>query len=233
MELTILIPCYNEEDSIEECVKTSLDVLRKNKIKGEVLVIDNNSTDKSNSLAKRAGARVVVEKNRGYGAALRRGNKEALGKYIVMADADMSYDFNYAPTFLEYLKQDYDMVIGNRFNKNMERNAMSFSHKYIGNPLLSFIGRKLFNIKVKDFHCGLRGYSKEKIIELNLESDGMELASEMVIKATQNNFKIKEIPINFKKDTRCNTTSKLHTFKDGYRHLKLMIDYKRGRKNEK
>lgn len=234
MELTILIPCYNEEDSIKECVLTSLEVLKKNKIKGEVLVIDNNCTDSSASLARSAGARVVEEKVAGYGAAINRGNKEAKGKYIIMADADMSYDFNYAVEFLEFLNNGYDMVIGNRFTGKMDKHAMSFSHKYIGNPFLSFIGRKLFNIKVGDFHCGLRGYSKEKMLSLNLESTGMELASEMVIKATEAKLNIKEIPIDFKKDHRINTTSKLHTFKDAYRHLKLMIDYyKEKRKNER
>lgn len=234
MELTILIPCYNEEDSIGECVRTSLEVLKKYNIKGEVLVVDNNCTDNSAKIAKEAGARVVEEKVAGYGAAINCGNKNAKGKYIIMADADMSYDFNYSKAFLDYLNNGYDMVIGNRFTGHMDKNAMSFSHKYIGNPILSYIGRKLFNIEVGDFHCGLRGYSKDAMLSLNLESTGMELASEMVIKATQANLKIKEIPIDFKKDHRVNTTSKLHTFKDAYRHLKLMIDhYRKTKKNEK
>lgn len=230
MELTIVMPCYNEEDTIYECVCTALDAIKKNKIKGEVLVVDNNCTDNSVKLAKKAGARVVHEHVKGYGAAINCGNKNAKGKYIIMADCDCSYDFGYAKEFLDYLENGYDMVIGNRFTGNMDKNAMSFSHKYIGNPVLSFIGRKLFKITVGDFHCGLRGYSKDKILSLNLKTSGMEYASEMVIRATEDNFKIKEIPIDYKKDHRVNTDSKLRTFKDGYRHLKLMLQMYRNRK---
>ncbi len=233
MDLTIVMPCYNEEDTIYECVMIAINAMKKNKIKGEVLVVDNNCTDNSAKLAKMAGARVIEEKKQGYGAAINCGNNNANGKYIIMADCDCSYDFDYIGEFFEYLNNGYDMVIGNRFTGNMDKNAMSFTHKYIGNPVLSFIGRKLFKIKVGDFHCGLRGYSKEKILSLNLESDGMEYASEMVIKATKARFKIKEIPIDYKKDHRVNTNSKLRTIRDGYRHLKLMLQiYFRGNKDE-
>lgn len=223
MELTILIPCKNEEETIGNCIDIAKGFLEKNKINGEVLVIDNNSTDKSNKIAKKHGARVIKEKNKGYGNALICGNNNAKGKYVIMGDADCSYDFSNIMPFLEKLREGYDLVMGNRFTGKIEKDAMSFSHKYIGNPILSGIGKKLFKIKIGDFHCGLRGYNTEKMKNLNLKTPGMEYASEMVIKASKQNFKITEVPITLYKDKRVNQTSHLNSFKDGYAHLKLMI----------
>lgn len=232
IELTILIPCYNERDTIQECVLKAKKFFRKYKVQGEVLVIDNNSTDNSYALAKSAGARVIIEEKRGYGNALKRGNEEAKGKYIIMGDADCSYDFLASYPFLEELRQGKDIVIGNRFAYPMEKGAMKFLHKYIGNPILSFIGRKLFQITVQDFHCGLRGYSKAKINALNLECNGMDYASEMIIKAKLNHYQFGEIGIKLYKDKRQETKSHLKTFQDGWLHLKLMIHLKRKWKYE-
>ena len=234
VKLTVLIPCLNEEETIEECITKSLKMLNNSKIDGEVLVIDNYSTDKSYSIAKKSGARVIKEKNKGYGNALKRGIKEARGEYIIMGDADCSYDFDMCPLFLEKLEEGYDIVMGNRFKGGIEKGAMPFSHKYIGNPILSFIGKVLFNVKIGDFHCGLRGFNKEKIELLNLESTGMEFASEMICKSALEKYSFYEIPITLYKDKRVNTTSHLSSIKDGLRHLKLMLNIRfKGRKHEK
>ena len=232
LKLTVLIPCLNEEETIEKCVKKSKNMLKKNNIEGEVLVIDNNSTDRSYKIAKKAGARVIKEKKKGYGNALISGINQAYGKYIIMGDADCSYDFDMCPLFLEKLEDNYDIVIGNRFKGGIEKGAMSFSHKYIGNPSLSFIGRVLYKTKIRDFHCGLRGFNKEKIIGLNLQSPGMEFASEMICKGTLNNLSFYEIPIKLYRDGRIKTRSHLNSIKDGLRHLKLMIKIKH-KKNSK
>lgn len=223
LELTILIPCLNEEETIGDCVKCGIEFLNKNNVYGEVLVIDNNSNDQSLKIARKSGARVIKEKNRGYGSALIRGIKEAKGKYIIMGDADGSYDFSICMSFLELLRKDYDLVMGNRFLGGIEKDAMPLLHKYIGNPLLSFIGRKLFHIEVGDFHCGLRGFNGEKFKNLDLSCTGMDFASEMVIKAKLNNCKITEIPIILHKDKRINTVSHLSSFKDGMLHLKIIF----------
>lgn len=230
LELTILIPCFNEQDTIVECVSIASRFLNEFHIKGEVLVIDNNSTDYSFRLAKDAGARVVLEEKQGYGCALKRGNKEAKGKYIIMGDADCSYDFSAIYPFLESLRSGKEIVIGNRFLLPMEKGAMKFSHKYIGNPFLSLVGRKLFNVPVRDFHCGLRGYEKNKILDLNLQCDGMDYASEMIIKAKMKNYTFDEIPIVLYKDKRKETSSHLRTIQDGCLHLKLMLSLKRKEK---
>lgn len=227
IELTILIPCYNEKDTIKECVEIASSFLEKYQVSGEVLVIDNNSKDNSSALAKSAGARVVVEKKQGYGNALKRGNKEAKGKYIIMGDADCSYDFSAIYPFLEALRSGKDMVVGNRFELPMEKGAMKFSHRYIGNPILSKIGRILYDIPVHDFHCGLRGYNKEKVADLNLKCEGMDYASEMIIKSKLANYQFEEIPIILHKDKRKETSSHLRTIQDGCLHLKLMLSLKK------
>jgi glycosyltransferase involved in cell wall biosynthesis len=231
IELTILMPCLNEEETIEKCVLQAKQFLENNHILGEVLVVDNLSVDHSAEIAKKCGARVIKETKRGYGNALICGNKNAKGKYIIMGDADCSYDFSSIMPFLELLRGDYDLVVGNRFKGNIEKEAMSFSHKYIGNPILSFVGKKLFKISIGDFHCGLRGYQKEKILSLNLSSPGMEYASEMIIRAKINQLKMTEVPIVLYKDGRIESTSHLNTIKDGIAHLKLMLSiYRRNKK---
>ena len=223
IDITILIPCYNEEETITKCINNAFSFLRENKFNGEVLVVDNNSTDNSYKLAKKAKARVIKEKVQGYGAALISGTKKAHGKYIIMGDADCSYDLKECLPFIKKLDIGYDLIIGNRFKGGIEKGAMSFSHRYIGNPFLSFLGKKMFKIKINDFHCGLRGYKKDKILDLNLSCTGMEYASEMIIKSSINKLKIDEIPIVLHKDERVKTRSKLNTFRDGIRHLKLML----------
>lgn len=224
ISLTILIPCFNEEDTIAECIATSLKFLKDNKINGEVLVIDNNSTDNSFKIAQKTKARVILELKRGYGNALRRGIKEAKGKFIIMLDADCSYDIYECAPFLEKLNHGYDLIVGNRFLGGIETGAMSFSHKYVGNPILSFIGKKIFKVKLNDFHCGLRGFNKEKMASIIWEGEGMEFATEMIIKCQKNKLNMCEIPIKLHKDKRINTKSKLKTFRDGWRHLRIMIN---------
>ena len=223
IELTILIPCYNEEDTIGLVIENAKKFLSDNKVKGEVLVVDNNSKDHSRKIASKSGARVVFERKKGYGNALISGSNKARGKYVIMGDADCSYDFYNNMSMLEKLREGNDLVMGNRFAVPMEKGAMSFSHKYIGNPALSCIGRILFRISVKDFHCGLRGYNREKMLSIGLEATGMDYASEMVIKSKLNNFKIAEVPIKLYKDKRVKTCSQLRTIRDGLLHLKLMF----------
>ena len=230
IELTILIPCLNEEDTIEKCINMAFSFLENNNIIGEVLVIDYNSIDNSYNLACRSGARVIIEETKGYGSALIRGINESKGKYILMGDADCSYDFTAAYPFLEKLREGFDFVIGNRFKGGIKNGAMPFLHKYVGNPILSSIGRVLFKIEVGDFHCGLRAFNTKKIKKLNLSCIGMDFASEMIIEAKINNFKIAEVPIILYKDERINCVSHLDTFKDGILHLKTMIKLYRMRR---
>jgi len=222
MELTILIPCLNEEETIGICIEKAKRFLEENKIDGEVLIADNGSTDNSRKIAVQLGARVEKVKKRGYGAALIEGTKNAKGKYTIMGDADDSYNFLELQEFVKELRVGNDLVIGNRYKGKMEKGAMKWSHKYIGTPVISFVARVLYNIPVGDFNCGLRGYNTEKIIDLNCQADGMEYATEMLIKARKANLKIKEISINFYKDKR-DRAPHLNTIRDGIRHMKLIL----------
>jgi len=222
IELTILIPCLDEEKTIGTCVNKSKQFLSNNNINGEVLVADNGSSDNSKKIAFAYGARVVEVKEKGYGNVLITGTKAAKGKYTIMGDADDSYNFLEIKPILEKLKESYDLVIGNRYKGKIQKNAMPFSHKYIGTPLISWIGRKKYKIKIGDFNCGLRGYNTQKIIDLNCRCTGMEYATEMIIKAKQADLRISEVPINFYKDGR-NKKSHLKTISDGIRHLKILL----------
>ena len=224
IELTILMPCLNEEETLEICIKKAKKFLKTNKVNGEILIADNGSTDNSIDIAKKNGARVINVKEKGYGSALIAGTKNAYGKYVIMGDSDDSYDFLHLEEFLEKLREGYDLVMGNRFAGGIEKGAMPFSHRYIGNPILSFVGRLFFKSKIRDFHCGLRGYNKKKMLELNLNCTGMEYASEMVVKSELNNLKITEVKTTLKKDGR---TRKPHlkTFSDGWRHLNFLLVY--------
>lgn len=226
MKLTILIPCLNEEATIERVVKTAKNYIRRNNMinDAEILVSDNGSTDNSVKLAKLSKARVCSCEEPGYGNALINGIKNAKGNYIVMGDADLSYDFDAIEDFIKYLDEGYDMVIGNRFKGGIEKGAMPFIHR-IGVPFLSLVGNILFKTPAKDFHCGLRSFKKESIDKLDLSCPGMEFASEMICKASLNNLKIKEVNTKLYKDKR-NKKSHLKTFRDGYRHLKYMISLK-------
>lgn len=222
LELTILMPCLNEEETIAICIEKAKKFLKRCNINGEILISNNGSTDNSVKIAKEMGARVCNEDKKGYGCALRKGTKEAKGKYIIMGDCDDSYDFLKLDDILEKLREGYQLVMGNRFEGGIEKGAMSFSHQYIGNPLLSKIGRILYKTDVKDFHCGLRGYDREAFLKLDLQSDGMEYASEMVVAAVKNRYSIAQVPIKLKKDGR-SKPSHLRSIRDGLRHLRFLI----------
>ncbi len=222
VELTILMPCLNEERTLEVCIKKAQKFLKRYKVKGEVLIADNGSTDKSIEIAKKNNARVINVEEKGYGAALIAGINAAYGKYVIMGDCDDSYDFLNLDLFVDRLREGNDLVMGDRFKGGIEKGAMPPLHKYIGNPVLSFIGRLFYGSKVKDFHCGLRGFNRERILQLNLQCPGMEFASEMVVKAELNKFKISQVPTTLKKDGR-DRKPHLNSFRDGYRHLRFLI----------
>ena len=226
MELTILIPALNEEKTIGIVVEKALKWIKEKNILGEVLVVNNGSTDKTKEIALKLGARVVDFAPCGYGLALKKGIEEARGKYVIMGDADDSYNFLELDAFLEKLKSGYDIVIGNRYLGKMEKGAMKWTHKYIGTPLFSFIIRKKYRVKIGDINCGLRGGLREKLLSLNCKSTGMEYASEMIIKAGEEKLNICEIPINFYKDKR-EEKSKLRTIRDGLRHLCIILTNKK------
>lgn len=235
IELTILMPCLNEAETLGICMKKALSFLANNKIVGEVLIADNGSTDNSISIIEEfihgqadcrneIEVRYVCVEEKGYGSALRAGTKAAKGKYIIMGDADDSYDFTNLMPFVEKLRSGYDLVMGNRFKGGIEKGAMPWSHRYIGNPVLSFVGRLFFKSKMGDFHCGLRGYNKESIQKLCLQTTGMEYASEMVVMSELANLKIAEVPTTLKKDGRSRPPH-LRSFSDGWRHLKFLLMY--------
>jgi len=226
MELTILMPCLNEEKTIKACVHKAREFLQVYDVDGEVLVVDNGSSDNSAKYAADCGARVIKAEQRGYGSALITGNKQAEGKYIIMGDSDDSYNFEEILPILEELRNGKEFVMGNRFTGGIEKGAMPFMHRYIGNPILSYIGRKIYKCGIGDFHCGLRGYEKKAIESLNLKCTGMEYASEMVIRAVQHNLKMSEVPVKLYKDGR-NGRSHLRSFRDGMRHLYILIMYKK------
>lgn len=224
MELTILMPCLNEAETLAVCIRKAKTFLSENNIDGEVLISDNGSTDGSQDIAREEGARVVSTDIKGYGSALINGTKNAYGKYVIMGDADDSYDFLHLMPFVEKLREGYDLVMGDRFAGGIEEGAMPWSHKYIGNPVLSFIGRLFYNSRIRDFHCGLRGYNRESMLKLNLQTTGMEYASEMVVKSELNGLKIAEVPTTLSKDGRSRPPH-LRSFRDGWRHLKFLFMY--------
>ncbi len=222
MELTILMPCLNEAETLETCIRKAKTYLETSGVEGEILIADNGSTDGSQEIARRCGARVVDVAERGYGAALIGGCQAAEGTYVIMGDADDSYDFLHLDPFVEKLREGYDLVMGNRFKGGIEPGAMPPLHRYLGNPVLSFIGRLFYPSKIGDFHCGLRGYNREAIGRLGLQTTGMEYASEMVVKATLYKLKIAEVPTTLKKDGRSHAPH-LRSFRDGWRHLKFLL----------
>jgi len=224
MELTILMPCLNEAETLEICIKKAQDSIKKNNIIGEVLIADNGSTDGSIEIAERLGARVEHVKLKGYGNALRGGIEAAYGKYIIMADSDDSYDFSNLLPYVEKLREGFDLVMGNRFKGGIKDGAMPFLHRYLGNPVLSFIGRLFFDIKIGDFHCGLRGFTKEAALKMDLQTTGMEFASEMVVKASLHKMKITEVPTTLSPDGRSRPPH-LRTWNDGWRHLRFLLLY--------
>lgn len=216
------MPCLNESRTLKTCIDKAKKFLNDNNIDGEILIADNGSTDGSQDIAKNAGARVVDIAEKGYGAALIGGCNAAFGKYVIMGDSDDSYDFLNLMPFVEKLREGYELVMGNRFKGGIEKGAMPPLHKYLGNPVLSFIGRVLYRSNIKDFHCGLRGYNRESIMKLNLHTTGMEYASEMVVQATLHKLKICEVPTTLKKDGR-DRPPHLRSWSDGWRHLTFLL----------
>lgn len=221
-ELTILMPCLNEAETIRICIEKAKFFLNTYGVAGEVLVADNGSTDGSRELAEKCGARVVVVPEKGYGAALIGGTLAAKGRYCIMGDADDSYNFTELMPFLEKLREGYDLVMGNRFKGGIGKGAMPALHKYLGNPVLSAIGKVLYPSDIGDFHCGLRGYNTEAIRNLELRTLGMEYASEMVVQAALNRLKIAEVPIILHPDGRSRPPH-LRSWSDGWRHLKYLL----------
>jgi glycosyltransferase involved in cell wall biosynthesis len=223
-ELTILMPCLNEAETLASCVRKAQHFLSHNGIDGEVLVADNGSSDGSIEIATTLGARVVPVKERGYGAALQGGIRAARSRYVIMGDADDSYDFARLENFVEKLREGFDLVMGNRFRGGILPGAMPPLHRYLGNPVLTGIGRLFFDSPSGDFHCGLRGFSKEAIERLHLQTTGMEFASEMVVKATLHGLKIAEVPTTLSPDGRSRPPH-LRSWRDGWRHLRFLLIY--------
>jgi glycosyltransferase involved in cell wall biosynthesis len=223
-ELTIVLPCLNEAETLAACITKARRALEENGIIGEVVVADNGSTDCSVEIAKIHGARVVQVAQRGYGSALAAGIQSARGEYVLIADADDSYEFAHIPRFLAELRNGVDLVMGNRFRGGIDRGAMPLLHRYLGNPILSLLGRVLFHAPVGDAHCGMRAFSRDAYRMWNLRSTGMEFASEMVVKASLSSHCISEVPTTLKKDGR-SRPSHLRTWRDGWRHLRFLLLY--------
>jgi glycosyltransferase involved in cell wall biosynthesis len=222
MEFTILMPCLDEALTIETCIQKARTYLDDKGLDGEILVADNGSTDGSPARATAAGARVVHVGRKGYGAALIGGIEAARGRFVIMADADDSYDFADLDGFVDRLRHGFKLVVGNRFAGGIMPGAMPFLNRYLGNPLLSFIGRSLFSSPVGDFHCGLRGFDREAIMGLKLRALGMEFASEMVVKASLARLSIAEVPTTLRPDGR-RRSPHLRPWRDGWRHLRFML----------
>jgi glycosyltransferase involved in cell wall biosynthesis len=222
IELSIILPCLNEERTVGNCVAAGVAFLKRHRIRGEVIVADNGSNDRSPQVAAARGARVVVAQRKGYGNALRAGFQVARGKYIVMADADESYDLSNLMPFIGKLRAGFDLVMGNRFQGGISRGAMPWHHRWIGNPVLSFIGRLFFQTPSHDFHCGMRGFTRQAVRRMALQSGGMELASEIVIKASLLKMKVCEVPTRLRPDRR-GRPPHLRSFHDGWRHLRFLL----------
>jgi len=222
IELTILMPCLNEAETLGACIGKAQRFLARTEIVGEVLIADNGSTDGSIEIACGLKARVVNISIRGYGAALQGGIQAALGRYVIMGDADDSYDFENLDLFVDALRAGNDLVMGNRFSGGIEPGAMPILHRYLGNPVLSFIGRLFFRISAKDFHCGLRGFVRTSILKLELRTTGMEYASEMVVRSAFAHLRIAEVPTKLAKDGRSRPPH-LRTWRDGWRHLQFLL----------
>ena len=224
MELTVVLPCLNEAETLAVCIRKAKASIAGLGIDGEVVVADNGSTDGSQDIARAEGARVVDVPIRGYGAALTAGIVDARGEFVIMGDADDSYDLSNLGPFVEALRGGADLVMGNRFAGGIESGAMPALHRYLGNPVLTAIGRVLFRSPVKDFHCGLRGFRRQAILDLDLRTTGMEFASEMVVKATLNKLNIVEVPTTLSPDGRSRRPH-LRTWSDGWRHFRFLLLY--------
>ena len=224
MKLTILMPCLNEAETLASCIKKANAWIKKSRIEAEVLIADNGSTDGSQAIAKSLGARIIHVEAKGYGSALFNGCKAAKGKFIIMGDSDDSYDFSDLGLFLKKLNEGFDLVMGNRFLGGIKPGAMPWKNKYIGNPIITWVGRMLFSCPENDFLCGLRGFSKQAFLRMDLRTSGMEFAAEMVIKATLLKMKTTEIPTTLSKDGRSKPPH-LRPWRDGYRYMRFMFLY--------
>jgi glycosyltransferase involved in cell wall biosynthesis len=224
LELSVVLPCLNESETVGVCVRKAIAALRENGIQGDVIVADNGSTDGSQEIARSEGARVVQVHSKGYGNALRNGIAAAQGKYLLMADSDDSYDLSHIPRFLDKLREGADVVMGNRFRGGIAENAMPFLHRYLGNPVLTWVGRIFFRSEVGDFHCGIRAFRKDAVERMDLRSTGMEFASEMVVKAGLMGMKVVEVPTTLSPDGRSRAPH-LRTWRDGWRHLRFLLMY--------
>ena len=222
LELTILMPCLNEAETLATCIQKALAYLAQSGVSGEVLIADNGSSDGSQAIARGLGARVIDVLEKGYGAALIAGIAGAQGRFVIMGDSDDSYDFSALDPFIAKLRDGYDLVMGNRFKGGIAPGAMPPLHRYLGNPVLSTIGRVFFGGPIRDFHCGLRGFSRAAIMALDLRAPGMEFASEMVVKATMRGLRITEVPTTLSPDGRSRPPH-LRSWRDGWRHLRFLL----------
>ena len=223
-EVSVVIPCLNEAATLAVCIAKADQAMKDAGIRGEVIVADNGSSDGSQEIAVHSGARLLSVQRRGYGAALLGGFREARGRYLIMADGDDSYNFAHVPRFVERLRSGSDLVIGNRFQGGIEPGAMPLLHRYLGNPVLTWLGRVIYRAHCGDFHCGMRGLSKSAFERMHLTATGMEFASEMVVKATLAGMRVEEIPTTLSPDGR-NRSPHLRTWRDGWRHLRFLLLY--------
>ncbi|WP_299218543.1 glycosyltransferase family 2 protein [uncultured Aquimarina sp.] len=224
IKLSIVMPCLNEAETLAICIRKATTFLEKSKLDGEIIVADNGSDDGSAEIAIAEGARVVNVLVKGYGSALKGGIDAAQGDYIIIGDSDDSHDLENLELFVEKIEQGFDMVIGNRFLGGVQKEAMSFLHRYIGNPILTFVGRTFFNSKIGDFHCGLRGFTKSAYQKLSITTTGMEFASELIVKAELAKLKITEVPTKVFPSGRSREPH-LRTWRDGWRHLRFLLLY--------
>ncbi len=222
IELSIVMPCLNEAETLAVCIDKAQGYLARSGVVGEVVIADNGSTDGSQQIARDHGARVVDVPQKGYGSALMGGIEASHGEYVIMGDADDSYDFSKLDPFVERLRAGDELVMGNRFKGGIAEGAMPPLHKYLGNPVLSWIGRVLFRSPIKDFHCGLRGFNRQSILDLHLQTTGMEFASEVVVKATLGGLRVSEVPTTLDKDGRSRPPH-LRSWRDGWRHLRFLL----------
>lgn len=224
VELSVVMPCLNESKTLAVCIERAMAALREHDIRGEVVIGDNGSTDGSQEIARKLGARVIDVPQRGYGAALLGAFAASRGRFVIMGDSDASYDFGEMPRFLEKLREGFQLVMGNRFRGEIKPGAMPWKNKHIGNPILSGIGRLFFRIPIGDFHCGLRAFDRAAIEQLDLRSTGMELASEMVVKAQLHGLRLTEVPATLSPDGR-DRPPHLRPWRDGWRHLRFLLLY--------
>jgi hypothetical protein len=222
IEVSFVMPCLDEAETLEGCIQAAQACIAEHGLRAEIVIADNGSTDGSQKIARRCNARVVSVSERGYGAAVNGGFEAARGRFLVMGDADQSYDFGEAIGMIERLRAGADLVMGSRFTGRIEKGAMPWSHRWIGNPILSLVGRVLFRSKISDFHCGLRAIAKQSYQRLGMRTTGMEFASELVVKATASKMRIEEIPITLHPDGRSRPPH-LRSWQDGWRHLRFML----------